>query len=336
MKKPLILIALLIIAGLVLAILSGTDLCNFGGCTTAHQYRFFGINLAHLGIFYFSALGATIAGTLFIPALEKALLAFVASGVGAEITMVHLQKNVIQAWCPLCLGITVVVCLLAILVIRTQYLEARRLSIMNAKWFASRFLLTASACAIGFFVSFYGITNPEATAAGQMETSLGKQNSKVEVYVFSDWLCPVCTKIEPAIESVFPALEKRAKIFFIDKPVHQEAMNFVPYHLSFLVNEKPKYLKLRHALFALAQKSRNPSVDEVKLAIAPLGVTYKQLSFMEVTQMMGKSQSLATQYKVNATPTVVITNIMTKSSKTLVGGKEITAENLLKAVKSLE
>jgi uncharacterized membrane protein len=329
-------ISLLIISGFILAILSGTDLCNFGGCTTAHQYRFFGINLAYLGLLYFAALGGAVAVSLFIPAFEKALLALVSCGVGAEITMIHLQKNVIQAWCPLCIAITAVVCLLAILIVRNQYLETRRLSPMKAKWFASRFLLIAVACATGFFVSFYGITNPEATAAGQLETSLGKQGSKVEVYIFSDWLCPMCIKVEPAIEAAFPSMEKKAKIFFIDKPVHQEAMNFVPYHLSFLINEKPKYLQLRRALFTLAKKSKNPTAEEVKEAVAPLGVTYKQLSFMEVTQLMGISQSIANQYKVNATPTVVITNIFTKKNKTLIGGNEITREKLLEAIKSVE
>lgn len=336
MKKPPILITLLIIAGIILAILSGTDLCNFGGCTTAHQYRFFGFKLSLLGLLYFSTLGGVVAASVFVPTFEKTLPVLLAGGVGAEITMIHLQKNVIQAWCPLCLGIAAVVFLLAILVARKQYLEARRLSLMNVKWFTSRFLLIAVACAAGFFTSFYGITNPEATAAGQLETALGKQESKVEVYIFSDWLCPVCVQIEPAIEAALPSLEKKAKIFFIDKPIHLEAQNFIPYHLSFLVHEKPKYLKLRHALFSLAKKSKNPTIAEVNAAIAPLGVTYKQLSFMEVTQLMGQAQSLSNQYKVNATPTIVVSNILTKKSKTLIGGKDITREKLLEAVKSLE
>jgi protein-disulfide isomerase len=321
---------------MILAILSGTDLCNFGGCTTAHQYRFFGFKLHLLGILYFSALGGAVAASLFFPALEKALPVLIAGGAGAEITMIHLQKNVIQAWCPLCLGIAAVVGLLSIIVARKQYLEARRSSLMNFKWFAPRFLLLAVACAAGFLVSFYGITNPEATAAGQPDVYLGKQVSKVEVYVFSDWLCPVCVMVEPAVEAAFPELAKKTKIFFLDKPVHPEAMNFVPYHLSFLVNEKPKYLKLRHALFALAKKTKNPSIADVNAAIAPLGVTYKQLSFMEVSQLMGQAQSLSGQFKVNATPTIVISNVFTKKSKTLVGGKDITKEKLLEAVKSLE
>jgi protein-disulfide isomerase len=189
------------------------------------------------------------------------------------------------------------------------------------------------AVAAGFLVSFAGVKKPEAAG---LEASLGKQNSKIEIYIFSDWLCPVCIKIEPVLEAVLPQLEKRAKLHFIDKPVHKESMNFVPYHLSFLVNEKAKYPQLRKALFNLAATNRNPSLADVQTAINPLGVTYKQLSFMDVSQMMAQAQALSTEYKVTGTPTIVVLNSSSKKSKTLVGGKEITADNLLKAVKSLE
>ena len=204
---------------------------------------------------------------------------------------------------------------------------------MNKKQFISRLLLLTVAALAGFAVSFVGIKKPEAAG---VDTALGKNSSKVEVYVFSDWLCPICIKVEPIIEDAYKTLDKRAKFYFIDKPVHKESMNFMPYHLSFLVNEKPKYIALRKALFELAKTNKNPSLADVQAVITPLGVTYKQLSFMDVSQTMARSQAISTEYKVSGTPTIVIVNSSSKKSKTLVGGKDITAENLLKAVKSLE
>lgn len=334
-SKPSILFCVLTIAGMVLAVLSATDLCNFGGCTTAHEYRFFGIHLAAVGVTFFGLLAALMLLSLRLPLAGTLILPLLAAGAGAEVVMIHLQKNVIQAWCPLCVGIAIDVFLLCALQIYRFLLDSRRPPLMNRRAFFSKLLLTVVALLSGFSISFVGISRPEA-AVPQMNTSLGKQNAKVEVYVFSDWLCPICVRIEPAIEAAFPTLEKKARIYFIDKTIHQEAMNFVPYHLSFLVNEKPKYLQLRKALFALAKKNRNPSLADVQGAIAPLGVTYKQLSFMDVSQMMASSQALSARFKVNATPTVVITNSATKKTKTLVGGSEITQDNLLKAVKSLE
>jgi uncharacterized membrane protein len=333
--RPSLPFIILSFCGMVLALLSATDLCSFGGCTTAHEYRFFGIHLAAVGTAFFGLLAVAVllaprfpfAGTLILPLLS--------SGVGGELVMLHLQKNVIQAWCPLCVGIAVTVFLLCLLQMRRFLLDSRRLSPMNRRSFLAKLLLAAAALVSGFIISFVGISRPEA-ATNQSDSFLGKHNAKVEVYVFSDWLCPICVKIEPAIEAAFPTLEKKARVYFIDKAIHPEAMNFVPYHLSFLVNEKPKYLQLRKALFTLAKKNKNPSLADVQTAISPLGVTYKQLSFMDVSQMMGRAQALAGQFKVNATPTVVITNSATRKTKVLVGGSEITQDNLLKAVRNLE
>ena len=44
---------------------------------------------------------------------------------------------------------------------------------------------------VGFTLTFSGIAKEEASA-GQLNLYLGKQDSKLEVYFFSDWLCPFC------------------------------------------------------------------------------------------------------------------------------------------------
>lgn len=322
---------LLLTAGLALALLSSTDLCSFGGCTEAHEYRFYGVSLPLLGTSYFIflLLLKVVAGRY--AALQGLLSIALSGGAGAEGVMIYLQQSVIKAWCPLCLGIACIVFLLVIITVIAAVQEAGGLGSMKRGSLFSRALILVVAAVAGFAVSFAGIKKPEAAG---IDASLGKQSAKAEIILFSDWLCPICVKVEPIVESLYPQLEKRAKIQFIDKPVHKESMNFVPYHLSFLVYEKGKYLQLRKALFDLAKINKNPSIDDVKSAIAPLGVTYKQLSFMDVSQMMAKAQELSNQYKVTGTPTLVIRN--GSRSKTLVGGKDITAENILKALKSLE
>lgn len=332
-KRPQLFSTILILAGVTLAVLSWTDLCSFGGCTEAHEYRFYGLSLPLIGTIYFSILGLLLLLSCLCPRCTFLFYLALAGGAGAELVMIYLQNNVIQAWCLLCLGIAVIVYLLCIIGFVKVLQESRRSSTMNKRQFLSRSLLLLVTAVAGFMVSFIGVKKPEAAG---LDTSLGKQGSKVEVYVFSDWLCPVCIKVEPALESVFPQLEKKAKVLFIDKPIHKESMNFVPYHLSFLVNEKAKYMQIRKVLFELAKTNKNPSLEDVKVAVAPLGVTYKQLSFMDVSQMMAKAQSLANDYKVTGTPTIVVVNSSSKKSKTLVGGKEITADNIMKTVKALE
>lgn len=334
-RRPSLPLSILTICGLILAALSATDLCNFGGCTTVHQYRFFNLSIPLIGFSYFGLLAAAILLATFMEKAGILITVLLGGGAGAEIAMIYLQKYAIQAWCPLCLGIAAVVYLLCLTRIIITLPESRRLFTMNRRLFFTKSLVIAAAAVIGFLVSIAGISRPEA-ATTQLDAALGKQGSKLEVYVFSDWLCPSCIKIEPAIEAVMPELEKKAKIYFIDKPIHQESMNFVPYHLSFLTYEKAKYMSIRKTLFALAKKNRNPSLEDIKGAVAPLGITYKQLSFMEVSQYMGTAQGLSTRFKVNATPTIVVTNNSSKKTRTLVGGAEITRENLLKALKSIE
>lgn len=334
-SRPPLLLSFVTVCGLILAALSFTDLCNFGGCTEAHEYRFFGQHFALIGLIYFGLVATAILTAGIFRKADMLISLLLAGGAGAELVMIHLQKNVIKAWCPLCLGIAAIVYLLCILRMLQALPESRRLFTMNRRRFFLKTAAIIAAAVIGLCAGLFGINRPEA-ATSQTDYSLGKSNSKVEVYVFSDWLCPICVKVEPAIEASLPALEKKAKIHFVDKIVHQEAMNFVPYHLSFLVHEKPKYIQLRKALFTLASKNRNPSVEDVKQAISPLGVTYRQLSFMEVTQIMGRFQALSAQFKVSGTPTVVVYNTVTRKSKSLVGGNAITQENLVKTVRSLE
>lgn len=332
-RKPLLISSILILAGLVLAILSWTDLCSFNGCTDAHEYRFYGLSLPMVGTGYFCILAFLVTLSSRWSNCEGLFSLALAGGAGAELVMIHLQKNVIEAWCPLCLGIAFTVYLLCIHRIYIFFQNSRRQSPMNKPHFISRSLLLVVTAAVGFIISFSGIKKPEAAG---LETSMGKQTSKIEVYVFSDWLCPICVTVEPALEAVVPQLEKKAKVYFIDKPIHKESMNFVPYHLSFLVHEKGKYLQIRKALFGLAKVNKNPLLADIQAAVTPLGVTYKQLSFMDVSQMMAKSQALANEYKVTGTPTVVVVNSSSKKSKALVGGKEISADSILKAVKALE
>jgi protein-disulfide isomerase len=148
----------------------------------------------------------------------------------------------------------------------------------------------------------------------------------------TDWFCPACQKAEQEIEKATPALEKKAKVFFVDVAVHPETLNYTPYNLSFLSYEKSKYMELRKALLGLTKKTKDPTPEDVKEAIAPLHVVYKQLGFMEATKGMKFYESISKEFKVSATPTVVIRDTKTGKVAKLVGVKEISEPNMMKAV----
>jgi hypothetical protein len=325
---------LLIACGLAIALITATDLCTFGACTEVHKYLLFGISFTPLGIAFFILAGLLVFMAKRFPAAEFLFNLLLAGASGAEVNMILLQKNVIGAWCPLCLAAAVIVYILSACQLGGYLKSFKEEFQMNLKSMGKPLLIIITAM-VGFVLTFSGIAKEEASA-GQLNLYTGKQDSKLEVYFFSDWFCPYCSKVEEALEAVYPSLSKKAKILFVDKIIHQESLNFVPYHLSFAANEKAKILQLRKALFAVAQKTKAPSYDDISAAIAPLGVTYKQLSFMEVTQQMANAQRLAEQFKVVSTPTMVIRNAGTNKSRTLVGNAQITPAGIMKAVKEVE
>lgn len=329
-----IFVLLLITGGLAVSILSGTDICTFGGCTEAHKYRLLGFAFAPLGITFFILAGLLVSLINRFPGAPLLFNLLLAGASGAEINMILFQKNVIGAWCPLCLAAAAIVYILAIGQIGGHLLFRKEKFRMKLKIFGKPLLLFATAM-VGFALTFSGIAKEEASAS-QLNLYLGKQDSRLEVYFFSDWLCPFCAGVDGAMESVYPSLSKKARILFVDRIIHQESLNFVPYDLSFAVNEKTKYLQLRKALFSVAQKTKNPSYEEIKAAITPLHVTYKQLSFLDVTQQMVDFQKLVEEFKVTSTPMLVIRNAKTNKIRTLAGNGQITPEAIMNAVKELE
>src|SRR6266567_7894553 len=125
-KRYRIFVLALLAIGLVLSILSATSLCNFGGCTEAHQYRLFGLPFPASGIMFFTAAGLLTVLVNRLPLTGTALDLLLAGAAGAEINMILLQKYVIRAWCPICLGIAAVVYLFALSRLGTHLTTSRK------------------------------------------------------------------------------------------------------------------------------------------------------------------------------------------------------------------
>ncbi len=258
----------------------------------------------------------------------------VSAACGSEIAFLWIQKYVIKDWCPLCVGVAAAVYLLALL---AYYTEARKI-ILNSQdrrdiimIFFKKLSLMALVVVAGFLLAFKGAQKSEAVDKG-MNLSMGKEDSAQELYIFTDWFCPSCRKAEPEIEKAVASAEKRARIIFIDMPIHPESFNYIPYNLSFLLNEKGKYLALRKTLGALSLTSKEPQPEDVQKAIAGLGVTYKPLPFLTVTKGSKQFDETVKSFGVRFTPTVIVYNTKTKRKIQMVGSKDITEQNILKAL----
>ena len=183
----------------------------------------------------------------------------------------------------------------------------------------------------GFLAAHTGAQKSEAEDKSP-NVFLGKEGSDRELYIFTDWFCPACRQAEPEIEKAVSSAAKKAKIIFIDVPVHPETFNYIPYNLSFLTHEKGRYLELRRALEALSLRFKEPGPEEVQKAVAPLHVTYKPLAFLTVTKGLKYFDETAKAFGVRSTPTVIVLDKKTKKKVQMVGSKDITEQNIMRAL----
>jgi len=266
----------------------------------------------------------------------RGLLPVMLSGAaGAELTFLHVQHSIIKRWCPMCIAVAFCVGVAGI-ALAAGYFAGMRKQFESGRGAMARHLskgaFLAAVMVAGAYVSFLGLGNPATTRADTLPMALGKLDSEIEVYVFTDWFCPSCRQAEPDLEKAYPDIMKRAKLLFVDFPVHPESMNFIPYNMSFLVREKAKYLEVRKALMRLAERTKEPTPEDVQKAVAPLGVSYRPLNYSDVNAGVQYFQSLVRTFRVEGTPAMVVHNRKNRSTRLLSGVKDLSYPNVLMAV----
>jgi uncharacterized membrane protein/thiol-disulfide isomerase/thioredoxin len=331
---------LALLVGLIFSVLSHFELCTTS-CAEGHKYRLFGLKFEFFGMLFFTvALGGHLLSKK--NSLFRTLTAlFLAAGVGSEIWFLYVQEMIIGKWCPLCLTIASMVFVTAGLYffrfIKEMFIDSKQGATMQS---ISKIFPSIGMMVIGFLIAFLGVAkiNPLQAAQNSLKDNIlfGNKSSPVEVYIFTDWFCPACKKVESVLEKALPSIEPKAKIFFIDAGVHEQSLNFTPFNLSFMVHNKEKYFQLRQVLEELAKKTETPSDNDVEDAVKPLGIQVKELNYSDVALGVKLFKKLVKQFEIERTPTVVIINLDTKKGKKLYGSSEITEANIHKAIDNLK
>ena len=324
-------------AGLAMAFLLSFSLA-VGLCTEAckatYEWTIFGMKFPFFGIGFF-AFCLLLFHFRDRPVVRNLFPAVIAGAWGAEFTFLYVQHSLIQKWCPMCIGVALCVWLAGIALAADSFYdrkkkpEAGRGATMR---YLSRGMILAVLMAAGSYVAYVGLGNPTRSHAATLPVALGKMDADVEVYVITDWFCAACRKAEPDMERAYPNIMSRAKLVFVDMPIHAESMNFIPYNLSFLVREKGKYLEIRKALHRLALRTKEPTPEDVQKAVAPLGVTYRPLNYADVSAGVQYFQSVVKVFGIQGTPAMVIYNRKTKNVKVLNGVGDLSYPNILMAV----
>lgn len=332
---PFHLATLAIVAGIILTGVSWFKLCS-QSCNDSHNYRLFDVPFEWVGLAFFLVLAIFHFKGRTSPLYRKLAGLTIAGALGAEAFFIFMQKYTIGHWCPVCLSIAGTIAFIGVCYL---FLNQRKPNEDLMNKLLNVGLLTA-VFTIGFTASFFGISKIDQLQAVEdaikEKIKFGNTSSPVQVYIFTDWACPACRMVEPAIEAMAPQLMKEAQITFVDTVVHPETLNYAPYNISFMANSKPKYFQIRDALGKLSVKTKKPTEADVKKTIAPLGVQYTELPFEDITLAMRYFEELTDKFKVTGTPTIAIVNANAKKGKKLAGVEEITEANVLKAIQSLK
>ncbi len=333
--------AVALAATIALTILSWMKLCS-QSCAEGHQYRLYGFKFEEVGLFVFPTMLFFHLLSPWFRILATATGWMLCAALGAELVFIYAQKYMIGSWCPVCLSIAAALVSASAAYFyeycnrfEESFEHEDKGQIMHHvyKGLSGIIILVA-----GFLFAFGGIGkyHPLQAAENEIKEKLafGKLNSPVEVYVFTDWACPGCRKLEPMLEAAAPEIMKQARLIFVDNPVHPETLNYSPYNLSFMIYNKTKYMKLRSALTDLSEDTKTPTDEQVAALAKRLGASYKQLSYAEIALASKYFNYLVEKLEVEGTPTVVVVSKAQKKGKKLAGTSEITEAAILKAIQA--
>ena len=96
--------ALAFVAGFILSIVSWLRLCT-GVCSENHNWQVFGMPFEIFGASFFVILVAMLYFSPKYPDLTFYMGLMLAGALGGELRLIQIQKQIIGAWCPVCLSI---------------------------------------------------------------------------------------------------------------------------------------------------------------------------------------------------------------------------------------
>jgi protein-disulfide isomerase len=339
---------LALLAGLILSIVSSFRLCS-EACAESHNWRFFGVPFESLGLLFFIPVNLLFWISKWSGGWSETFTVVVglliAGAAGAEMEFILIQKYKIGSWCPVCLSIAAcggiaTLCFGIRNVMEIKYWIAQHKEkgeLMTTIW---KGMAALSLCAFGFFVALIGVAKMDPLAAVEetIKESLvfGNKESPIEIYMFTDWACPACRAVEPKLEKMLPTLLEKVRFTFVDYAIHTQTVNYSPHNVAFMIRNKEQYLKLRTALTELSRKTGTPKESQVEKIAADVGVHYEPLNYSDVALSQKYFKELAKQLGVRGTPSMILVNRESKKGKKLIGISQISEENVLKAIETLE
>ena len=250
-----------IIGNLVLMILGLALMVYYITCEDACAYlkgSILGVELKVIGVIFLLAVGS-----LALLRQWSFLRALLAGSLGVELYLIgfQIQQNV---YCPYCLALAALV--VAAFIVNYEKPENIRglsfLGVVRFDWPRPLGPVPLSLFALAGFLfvllTFSGSVLPVYGADPQEGIStFGKGRDEVRLY--TDYLCPPCRSIEPAIEDTLIRLVRTGdyRVTFVDMPIHAESVVYATKFLHVLNaagGDIAQAVRVRRILFDLAGK----------------------------------------------------------------------------------
>jgi len=337
------LVAIALVAGLILSMMSWLEIC-VEHCSANQDYRFLGFPFAHIGLIFF------ISGLLIhffsikYSWLSQLLSYMTALALGSEIVLIGIQKNEIGHWCPICISIAVTIGIIGLILTIDYFKNLSNIFNLNPRGqimdVIKKGFTSLSLAVLGFILAFFGVSKFDHAQASmndmQEKLAFGNLNSPIDVYFVTDWYCPSCKKIEPLIEKTLPLIQNKVKFYFVDYPIHKKSMNFTPYNLSFMINDKANYIRSRNALARLAEQTEDPNDEDIVALAKRDKLDFKELTFVQVKAGMEFFDKIVKKFSLSATPVLIIENTRTHEVIKLEGTNEIKDHKILEVINSMQ
>jgi thiol-disulfide isomerase/thioredoxin len=152
----------------------------------------------------------------------------------------------------------------------------------------------------------------------------------IQVRFYTDYFCPPCLAMEPAVEPVLRNLLKKKIITLtmIDVPLHRHSPLFAQYFIYALKgkNDLDQALKVRHILFEAAASTHVTTREQLEEVLQSKGIPYE---IFDHQPYFNRYNDLIKEDRISSTPTCVI---IKGDKKEAFGGRQ----DILKALKNLQ
>jgi thiol:disulfide interchange protein DsbA len=155
-------------------------------------------------------------------------------------------------------------------------------------------------------------------------------SGSVEVRIYSDYFCPPCRAMEPAVDPVLKDLLKKnvIRLTLVDTPFHPHTALYARHFLYALKknNDVDHAFRVRSILIEVSTNKSITTQEQIEAIFKEKGIPY---AVFDVKPVFSRYSALLTEDKINTTPTCVI--IKSGQKKTFVGGPDV-----INALKSLQ